>query len=92
MALGKSIAVGIRQNIHEMQWVNLSTKMHTCIVVWRPVSIGALNFVYACSPCIVKGNNFLFNVMYFGMQLSRFWPLCIYDEHGQKIHWSRTGL
>ncbi len=27
-------------------------------LVWRPVSIGALNFAYACSPCIVKGNNF----------------------------------
>ena len=32
------------------------------------------------------------HVIYFGMQLSRFWPLCIYDEHGQKFHWSRTGL
>ncbi len=30
--------------------------------------------------------------LFFGMQLSRFWPLCIYDEHGQKFHWSRTGL
>ena len=29
-------------------------------IVWRPVSIlvGALNFAYACSPSIVKGNNF----------------------------------
>ncbi len=39
------------------------------------------------------GNNFFIQCyMYFGMQLSRFWPLCIYDEHGQKFHWSRSGL
>ena len=28
------------------------------LLVWRPVSIGVLNFEYACSPCILKGNNF----------------------------------
>ena len=34
-------------------WLNVKIPL-----VWRPVSIGALNFVYACSPCIVNGNNF----------------------------------
>ncbi len=36
-------------------------------------------------PNIEKG-------IFFGLQLSRLWPLCTYDEHGQKFHWSHTGL
>ena len=38
--------------------VEAGQNSYVLLLVWRPDSIGALNFVYACSPCIVNGNNF----------------------------------
>ena len=48
-------------------------------LVWLPVSVGGLDFEYACPPSQLKGDNFFsFNNRYFGLQLSRSRPVLIY--------------